>query len=205
MTRIFARAASTDRGTREVGSAVGVELQPRGDGWPNQGDVEGPATLSYDQRQRPEVLRLRDAEQRPTGARSATPRMMVEKGEKSRLWSRGGAAPLGPSAPYLSPASPAQGWTNMLEQPAGLAGLKYGGHAAGSTRGVRTWAQRRQRRWPWLRAAPVAALCRWPGREAGLGRPRRVQYDQAQHSRVFVAAHPPAPAPASLWKLDSVA
>ena len=43
-----------------------------------------------------------------------------------------------------------------------------------------------------------------PRREAGLGRPRRVQYDQAQHSRVFVAAHPPAPAPASLWKLGSV-
>ena len=79
----------SNRGTGEVG--IGVELQPRSDGRPNQGDVEGPATLSYDQRQRPKDLRLRGAEHDQHAHDDQRHRRKVEKSLKLRLWSRGEA------------------------------------------------------------------------------------------------------------------
>ena len=82
----------------------------------------------------------------------------------------------------------------MFEQLAARLRLRYGGHAAGSTRGARrTLGQEAAPRAP-CGFAPVARAWPPPRREAGLGRPRRVQCDQGRHSRVFVAAQPPAPA-----------
>ena len=70
--------------------------------------------------------------------------------------------------------------------------------AAGSTRGVRTWAQWRQRRWPWLqmRAAPVAALCRWPGRAGGREGRGSLRYDHGGHPDAVAGAPAPHPPPA---------